>query len=267
MKKIATLVIASTLLTSGCASRYGEQITNVKHYGQCYAPISELRAAEAKSDNTVIGGAVGGALLGALAGAAIDSKNPGRGALIGAAAGAAVGAGAGYAVAKHREIEEDKARYASYINEMDADLQNATGVQLAANNARKCYESQFKKAVADYKSKRISRAEFDEKFAEIRNGLTEATTILGVALTNLQERENTYQEALNYEAEQAGRKPRAPSTRVSMKQTPPATLDGFAIKGQQLSQQRVSLQQEKDEMNTTLARLDKEVSDLMGTGA
>ncbi len=267
MRKIGTLLVVSTLLVSGCASQYGEQITNVKHYGQCYAPIAELRAAEKKSENTVIGGAVGGALIGALAGAAIDSNNRGRGALIGAVAGAAVGAGAGYAAAKHREIQEDKARYASYFSDMDADMQNATGVQLAANNARKCYEYQFKAAVSDYKAKRISRAEFEEKFTEVRNGLTEASNILGTATARLQEKETAYQEALNYEAEQAGKTPRTSGKKVSMKQQPAATLDGFAIKNQQLSAQREIVQREQADMKLALARLDKEAQDLMGTGA
>ena len=267
MKRIGTLLIVSTLLVSGCNSRYGTQITNVKHYGQCYAPIAELRAAEEKTDQTVVGAAVGGAILGALAGAAIDSKNRGRGALIGAVGGAVVGAGAGYAVAKHREIQEDRARFASYFSDMDADMQNATGVQLAANNARKCYESSFKAAVADFKAKRISRAEFEEKYTETKNGLTEATTILGSAITGLQEKETAYQEALNYEAQQAGKRPRTPTKKVALKQQPPATLDGFAIKNQQLTTQRENAQRERDEMNASLARLDKEVSDLMGETA
>lgn len=265
MKRIATLLIASTILVSGCSSRYGTQITTVKHYGQCYAPIAELRAAEDKSDQTIVGSAVGGALLGALAGAAIDSKNRGRGALIGAAGGAIVGAGAGYAMARHREIQEDRARFASYFRDMDADMQEATGVQLAANNARKCYESSFRTATADYKAKRISRSEFEEKYVETKNGLTEATGILGSAITGLQEKEKAYQEALNYEAQQAGKRPRTPQTAAT--KPPPATLDGFAIKNQQLSNQRETAQKERDEMNASLARLDREVADLMGETA
>lgn len=265
MKKIGPLLIASALLVTGCNSRYGTQITTVKHYGQCYAPIAELRASEDKSDQTVIGSAVGGAILGALAGAAIDSKNRGRGALIGAAGGAAIGAGAGYAMSKHREIQEDRARFASYFRDMDADMNNATGVQLAANNARKCYENSFRTAIADYKAKRISRTEFEEKYTETKNGLTEATAIMGSAITGLQEKEEAYQEALNYEAQQAGKRPRTPQTVTS--KSPPTTLDGFAIKNQQLTNQRETAEMERDEMNASLARLDREVADLMGETA
>jgi hypothetical protein len=40
------LLLAGSLLFSGCTSRYGEQKTKVNHYPQCYEPVAQLRKDE-----------------------------------------------------------------------------------------------------------------------------------------------------------------------------------------------------------------------------
>ncbi len=89
MRKLLVVLLCFMLGVSGCASKYGEQITTVKYYPDCYAPIAELRKSEKNVGNKVIGGAMVGALAGALIGAATTGRA--SGALAGAAIGAAAG--------------------------------------------------------------------------------------------------------------------------------------------------------------------------------
>jgi outer membrane lipoprotein SlyB len=91
------LLIMLNALAAGCGSKqYGEQVTTVNYYPQCYAPIQALRDADKDFNNTVIAstaiGAIGGAALGFLYG-----RGRARDVAVGAAIGGLAGAGFGYA--------------------------------------------------------------------------------------------------------------------------------------------------------------------------
>ena len=43
------LLLAGSLLLTGCASQYGAQKTKVNYYPQCYQPVAQLRQDENKT--------------------------------------------------------------------------------------------------------------------------------------------------------------------------------------------------------------------------
>lgn len=170
-----------SLLATGCASKYGAQTTDVHYYPDCYQPIADLRSAEKSFNTTMVMGTTMGALLGAVIGASQTGKA--EGALAGAAIGAGAGAGASYLVAKYNNERDDRVRLASYARDLNADVNSLNRVTAAGQVAYNCYSAKFRAALEDYKAKRITRAELDQRYAEIKSGLAEASAILGSTLS------------------------------------------------------------------------------------
>ena len=160
-----------SLLATGCASKYGAQTTDVHYYPDCYQPIADLRSAEKSFNTTMVMGTTMGALLGAVIGASQTGKA--EGALAGAAIGAGAGAGASYLVAKYNNERDDRVRLASYARDLNADVNSLNRVTAAGQVAYNCYSAKFRAALEDYKAKRITRAELDQRYAEIKSGLAE----------------------------------------------------------------------------------------------
>ena len=179
-----------SLLATGCASKYGAQMTDVHYYPDCYQPIADLRTPM-------------GALLGAVIGASQTGKA--EGALAGAAIGAGAGAGASYLVAKYNNEKNDRVRLASYARDLNADVNSLNRVTAAGQVAYNCYSAKFRAALEDYKAKRITRAELDQRYAEIKSGLAEASAILGSTLNEADKREAEYRQVLAIEAKKASR--------------------------------------------------------------
>ena len=71
--------------------------------------------------------------------------------------------------------------------------------------AYNCYSAKFRAALEDYKAKRITRAELDQRYAEIKSGLAEASAILGSTLSEADKREAEYRQVLTVEAKKASR--------------------------------------------------------------
>ena len=65
-----------SLLATGCASKYGAQMTDVHYYPDCYQPIADLRSAEKSFNTTMVMGTTMGALLGAVIGTLIIAAAP-----------------------------------------------------------------------------------------------------------------------------------------------------------------------------------------------
>jgi uncharacterized protein YceK len=191
------------ILLSGCASQYGQQITSIKYYPECYQPIQDLRSAEKQFATTVAGSVVAGALIGAIIGGVATGDV--RGAAAGAVVGGAAGGLAGYALAKQRQIKDDNQRLASYLQDIDGDITGLDRVTAAAQVARKCYDTQFAQAIAAFKEGRMSRAELTERVTEINNGSTEASRILGTVIAGASDKEKQYQDALVSESQMAKR--------------------------------------------------------------
>ena len=194
-----------SLLATGCASKYGAQTTDVHYYPDCYQPIADLRSAE-KSFNTTM---VMGTTEGALAGAAI---------------GAGAGAGASYLVAKYNNERDDRVRLASYARDLNADVNSLNRVTAAGQVAYNCYSAKVRAALEDYKAKRITRAELDQRYAEIKSGLAEASAILGSTLSEADKREAEYRQVLTIEAKKASRPiPPVQTVATTSKKTSKAT--------------------------------------------
>ncbi|MDR1394598.1 MAG: hypothetical protein LBK52_00305 [Deltaproteobacteria bacterium] len=171
-----SLVIIASLL-GGCAgAKLGKQTVVVKHYPECYQPITDMRrAAEAVNKATATG-----AILGAITGAAIGYAESGhsRGAIKGAVAGGLAGAGLGYLVSSEVQSMEQADRFRTYFQAMDTDISNLQQAVAAARIASNCYDKQYQQLSRNYKAGRISREEMLERLNEIRSGSNDAMTIL-----------------------------------------------------------------------------------------
>ena len=208
------LLLSLALLLTGCASKYGEQITKVNYYPQCYQPIGQLRADENAVAKSTAAGAAGGALIGALIGAVATGKA--EGALAGAAAGGAAGAIGGNIYGKQQQKKRDAAFLAHYAQQLDADIATMTRVTAAAKVATNCYNAEFKRAVADYKARRITKKDLTDRYEEIRAGLQEVSYILTASYDTMAQKDKEYQAAL---ADDYIKAPAKPRKRASKAQT------------------------------------------------
>ena len=186
----------------GCASKYGEQTTVVNYYPQCYAPIKQLRDEENRVAKSTAGGAVGGALIGALIGGLATGKV--QGAVVGGVAGGVTGGAIGYAAGKQKQIRDQNARMASYLQDLDGDIAGLDAVSASARYSIQCYDKEFNQVISAYRAGRISRLELDKSYTEIRNGIAEAERLVGATLRKAYERDEQYNEALASEAQRMG---------------------------------------------------------------
>lgn len=193
------VLIIGALASAGCTSKYGQQITTVGYYPDCYAPIRDLRASEHSVAKSVGGGAALGAALGALIGYAA-SGGKGSGALVGAATGAVAGGAAGGIYGQHSKDQEDAARLAEYNAQLDGRIGAVNRTTAAARVARQCYERQFTVAASEYQAGRLTREQFYARYVEVRNGLEEAASILGEANRNGAQVAADYNRALEQES-------------------------------------------------------------------
>ncbi len=188
------VLLCFALMLPGCASKYGEQKTKVHYYPQCYSPIKQLREDENLVAKSTATGAVTGALAGAIIGALATGKV--EGAVAGAAAGGVVGAAGGYAYGKHQQQKRDAEFFKKYANALDEDIESIGRTMGAAKVARQCYNEQFKKLIADYKSGRITARERDNRYKEIRSGLQEVSFILQQKYDDMSAKDAEYAKAL-----------------------------------------------------------------------
>lgn len=188
------VVFLFVMTLSGCKSRYGDQKTTVNYYPQCYTPVAELRKDENSVGTSTAVGAAGGALLGALIGGLSTGKV--EGALAGAVAGGAVGAVGGHAYGKSQAQKRDARYLQAYAQQLGKEAQSMDRATAAATVAMKCYDKEFKAAVAQYKAGAITRSELDDRYKEIRSGLEETAFILKSTATTMAERDAEYQKAL-----------------------------------------------------------------------
>ena len=279
MKKFSIILIAAGLLLSSCASKYGEQITEVNYYPNCYAPIAELRTGE---DNVQAGtgaGAAIGAVMGALVGYATTGKA--YGAIAGAAAGAAVGAVAGYGLSKHKSEADIQTRLANYAQAINSDTAQMDLVAASASQARQCYESAFNSARDDFKNKRITAGEFEARYKEIRNGLQETAGILNDVSLNMADKDQEYRDTLAWEASQrdlpapdpqvytvANAETKAKSKpSVTPNASPDPELDQMAKQTAAFKNSQAALEQERAATEAAINVFDQNAHDIMGIDA
>ena len=279
MRKTAFAVLAALLLANGCTSKYGSQITEVNHYPNCYAPIAELRADEKNVQTGTGAGAAIGAFMGALVGYAATGKA--SGAVAGAATGAVVGGLAGYGIAKHKTESDAKVRLANYAEAVGQDVNQMDVATASASKARQCYEAAFDTARADFKNKRISAAEFEARYKEIRSGLLETANILDNISINMTEKDKEYREALAWEAQQREMPVPDPAvytvgssaskgkskTKQPVKASSDPELDAMARQNASFINSQSSLDKEKEATQAAIDVFDQNAHDLMGIGA
>ncbi len=193
------VLLLSTFAVTGCASKYGAQTTQVKHYSMCYQPVAELRNDENITANSTATGAVGGALLGAILGGLITGKA--TGALAGAAAGGAAGAVGGNIYGKSQQAKRDAEFYNKYASQLTAETASMNRATSAAKIAAKCYEREFQAAINQTKAGTLTKAQLSERYTEIRSGLEETARILQTTYTSYAEKDTQYQQVM---AEEVG---------------------------------------------------------------
>lgn len=198
MKKFTAMsMILIFGLCSGCASKYGEQQTQVNYYPACYQPIQDLRSGE----HNVAKNTGAGALLGAFTGAMIGLIATGKwqGALMGGAVGGAAGSMAGNAYGRHQQQQDDNVRMAGYLQNLDGDISNLDITHAAARTSLQCYDRAFAALLAEIRAKQISRQAAQSRFGEIMSGREEAINILGNAAQYGQNLNQEYENAFNSE--------------------------------------------------------------------
>ena len=229
--RVVLCLLALTVFSAGCSSKYGAQTTKVSHYPDCYQPIADLRKSEHAVAKSTAGGAAAGAVIGAIGGYLLTGKA--SGAAIGAAAGAAVGGTAGYAAGSAEQEREDSARLAEYVSQIDGDISNLDRATAAAKFSRQCYDRQFTVAVSEFKAGRMTKEQFRDRYTEVASGMDEAARIVGQVSNENAQVAAQYRQALDQEAgrmgvpkEQLAQKPAPskPNTSTASRKTPaPAT--------------------------------------------
>lgn len=249
-RSAAALLLALSLGLTGCASKYGPQITKVNYYPQCYQPVADLRAEEDATTKSTAGGAVAGALLGALIGGLATGKA--EGALIGAAAGGATGAVAGHAYGKSQQRKRDQQQLAAYMRQLDGESASMDRTTAAAKVAAKCYEQQFTQAAAAVKAGQMDKPEFIRRYEEIRSGLEETSRILQHTATAMAEKDAEYQRILVEETGQPAPQPVSTPVAAKPKATPaskPVAQQAAPQRGQNVTQSTAKWNQSRTELN------------------
>ncbi|MDR1607981.1 MAG: hypothetical protein LBT38_06195 [Deltaproteobacteria bacterium] len=178
-KQVAFLlaIALTATLVSGCAGqKLGKQTVVVKHYPECYRPISDLREAAKKVNQATAASAI----FGAISGAAIAYGTGGSKADIAkaAVAGGLTGAGLGYLISSEVQAMDQAERFRTYYQAMDMDISSMKQAVAAAKITSNCYKKQYQLMTKNYKAGRMDQAEMYERLNEIRNGTNDATTIL-----------------------------------------------------------------------------------------
>ncbi len=262
----AVAVMALAMLLSGCASQYGEQITKVNYYPQCYKPISDLRQDENNVAKSTAVGAVGGALTGALVGGLATGSW--KGAAAGAVAGGAAGAVAGNVYGKSKQKEKDAAETAKLVQQLDEDTAGMDRVTAAGKVARQCYEKEWSRAKAEYKNRiKISPVEADAakkelmaRYEEIRSGMQESIKVLTGKYDAMKEKDNEYVTLLGTDFTQP--KPVAKKSRKASKGTSPISAS-VNKRGKSFN----NLGEEKAQSETFYATLESDMNVTTRTGA
>jgi hypothetical protein len=175
---------------------------------------------------------------------------------------------------------------ASYLADLEGDISGIDRASAAARTARDCYANQFNQAVADYKAGKMARAELTARYAEIKNGCSEADEILGAVIAGADDKERDYQAALESEAKLANRpvpaaapapakakpaaaKPAPKSATASPSQTDKPvvqktaaprqgdnSLEAVAMNTQRLGESKQSAMEEREAMRKMQAEMD-----------
>lgn len=268
-RQSAFFLLTLCLLSTGCASKYGPQLTQVNYYPQCYRPVAELRQDESSVNTSTGVGAAGGALLGALIGGLATGKW--EGAAVGAVAGAAGGAVAGHAYGTSQQRSQDREKLAAYLRQIDGETAGMNRASAAAKVATQCYDRQFKQAATALKAGRITRQDFTDRYTEIRSGLEETSRILNVTASAMAEKDQEYQRVLAASQQQDVTPAAHPSAakpgrvrRTASKPQARPEQNAIASKTTQWKQSQQELEATRQDVNERMQGYSRTVDELLG---
>ena len=255
LSALVAVLIMALLALPGCASKYGAQQTKVNYYPACYQPVKQLRDDENYVAKSTATGAVGGALLGALIGGLATGKV--EGALAGAAAGGIAGGVAGHAYGKHQQASRDRELVQAYSEQLGYEASGMARSTAAARVAQQCYDQEFDRAKRDFRSRKISQAEFQARYAEIRSGLQETSYILTERYDSMAKKDAEYEKALAKD----------PALRAHVQSSAPATRKRSSSASAKPRNRRQSSHQEmaaqRDRINNDVDAKDREIAALV----
>ena len=255
------MLLAGSLLFSGCTSRYGEQKTKVNYYPQCYEPVAQLRQDENSTGKSTAAGAAGGALLGALIGGLATGKV--EGALAGAVAGGAAGAVGGNIYGKSQEKQRDADYLAQYNRQMGAEAASMNRATAAAKVATKCYDQQFKLAVGQYKAGQLTRFDLQDRYNEIRSGLEETAFILKDTSSAMAQKDSEYERVLA--GETAKEQPAASSSGSGSKKSKPVAKQAtLSPQASEWKSSRKELEATRTDVDARMDNYEQTVNNLLG---
>ncbi len=259
------LLLAGSLLLTGCASQYGAQKTKVNYYPQCYQPVAQLRQDENSTGTSTAVGAAGGALLGALIGGLATGKV--EGAVAGAAVGGVSGAVAGNIYGKSQARDRDAAYLQAYSRQLGSEAASMNRATAAAKVAAKCYDEQFQLAANQFKAGQITRLDFQDRYNEIRSGLEETSFILNSTATTMAQKDSEYQRALaeQYTAAEPASAKRASTAKSGKRATgrPAPSQSNVTAQAEQWKTSREELESTRQDVDSRLNAYQQTVDNLL----
>ena len=157
-------LLATTLLLPGCAGKIGTQQTRGHYYPQCYQPIQQLREDNRREDRREYN--------------EVKSRVSKRKAVKNEVA------------IMRAEADRVITDYYSVINS------STTRTMAATEEAARRYDQQFKQLINDYKRGAITAEERDKRYAEIRSGLQEISSILQEKYNDIADKDAEFEKAL-----------------------------------------------------------------------
>lgn len=178
IKKSLLVISLATLLatTTGCAKK--SEPTVVDYYPTCHEPLAYLHQRNG-TGHAIASGAVQGAVISGIAAAIIGAISGGIrpvGMLTTIGVGATLGGATG-AMASPQD-KEDNAHLASYLEQIDGDIDGLDIVGAAATLSMQCYNREFKQLLEGMKEHNITEEAAQARFKEIIAGREEAAQLL-----------------------------------------------------------------------------------------
>jgi uncharacterized protein YcfJ len=214
------LFAISSLMATGCGSKYGAKTVKVNYYPQCYQPIDDLRAAEEKVKKDMITGAALGAVTGMVVGLATTGSA--RGAAIGAGIGLVAGFAGSYLISKSMQEKSLQERYDAYNSTMDSEVNNLNIAVKMAKQTCDCYTAEYKRLNASYQKGQVSKEEMLVRLKEIRDGNNDAIKVLQVFKADAVKHNDTFAEIYKIEQDR-------PSDKLTKNQVSSLRKKGNAV--------------------------------------
>ena len=227
------LLLAGSLLLTGCASQYGAQKTKVNYYPQCYQPVAQLRQ---------------------------DENSTGTSTAVGAAVGGVSGAVAGNIYGKSQARDRDAAYLQAYSRQLGSEAASMNRATAAAKVAAKCYDEQFQLAANQFKAGQITRLDFQDRYNEIRSGLEETSFILNSTATTMAQKDSEYQRAL---AEQYTAAEPASAKRATGRPAPAPSQSNVTAQAEQWKTSREELESTRQDVDSRLNAYQQTVDNLL----